>query len=797
VLKVQLNAATRLLFAFGIASAFCVNAYAASAPLPTPVIDSVTPAVITASLSPQTFTITGHDFISGASVDADDVSGTDHGDLVRSATVVSATKITFTVQCLPTENGVVDVRVSNPNGTYSVAHAAMTLQAQLSDLTPVIFDETGDLLHYDPRAIRTVIRAQVTPHSNATLIYGGNVLVRYENYYSSGVLTAVDDDGDGVVAFPALPTAPGGIVFVVVDLSGVMHMTQAPYQQPLPDSTWAPSQPHPQRSTDGTISRYDLSFSTDFGARFLWVRPGVGAWWVYGNDRTATDADGVPFYDHYAVIRTAVFEPLFAADGPPPPSFAPSDVVAIFTYHMWSVERLPWPLIGSTGGEIRLFSDYVAPIEGTDCKVYVRRVAGSEGSVSVSYHTSDKTARAGIDYLATAGTVTFAPGEYVKTISIPTIDDGAYGYGGKYFSLVAAADGATVPAPTQDVFIQDAESEPVISVADVRVNEGDDASGTVQVPVLLSGKSLVTTSLIWQIIDEHQKVGPVHALSFAPGETQKFITITYAGNMVPDPDRTITILLEGPQYATLGNQTATVTIVDDDGPRISVNDITAEEQSETATFVVTMSRAVNATATVRYATFDGTATAPLDYAATSGTLTFAPGEITKTVTVPVVRDQIADPGETFTLLLSDAFGATILKSTGVATILESDRLPQPVVLIDDISVAEGNSGTTDAKFNVRLSFASALPVTVAWRTENGTAHDDSDYSFGIGTLTFAPGETVLPVIVKISGDTIAEPNEVFRVVVLGASNAIAGSGASCTIINDDGQLPPPRHRAAH
>jgi hypothetical protein len=162
-----------------------------------------------------------------------------------------------------------------------------------------------------------------------------------------------------------------------------------------------------------------------------------------------------------------------------------------------------------------------------------------------------------------------------------------------------------------------------------------------------------------------------------------------------------------------------------------------------------------------------------------------------------VRDQIADPEETFTLRLSDATGATITKNSGMATILESDRLPQPVVLIDDIALAEGNSGTTDATFSVRLSFASALPVVVAWRTENGTAHDDSDYIVGIGTLTFAPGETALPVIVKISGDTIAEANEVFRLVIIGTSNAIAGSGASCTIINDDGQPPPSRRRPSH
>jgi len=704
--------------------------------------------------------------------------------------------MTFTVQCLPTESGAVEVKVTNANGAYGGAPAAMTLQAQLSDLTPIIFDEIGDILHTDPRAFRTVVRAQVTPHSNATLIHGGNLLFRYENAYGHGVLTAVDDDGDGVVAFPTLPYPPGDMFFAVVDLSGVMHTTKAPFQEALPDSTWIPSQPHPQRSEDGTISRYDLDFSRDYFAEFLWVRPGVGAWWVRAYDHTATDADGVPFFDYHAVVRTAVFQPLFAAYGPAPPSFAPSDIVGILTVHEWSVERLPSPLTGSTGGEIRLFSDYDPPKEGNDCKVYVRRVSGSEGPVSVSYHTSDKTARAGIDYLATAGTVTFAPGEYVKVISIPTIDDGVYGNGTRYFSMVIAADAATVPAPTNDVFIGDAQPPPALLVADVRVNEGDDASATVQVPVILSGKSLLTATYSWRTIDEHQNSGPLHGLSFAPGETQKFIPITYAGNTVPDPDRTITIRFDWTENATLRSQTAKLTIVDDDTPSLSVNDVQAEEQSQTANFLITMSRSVLVPVTVNYATFDGTATAPLDYTATSGFLTFAPGESSKVVTVPIVRDQIADPDETFTLKLFDAARATISKNSGAATILESS-LPQPVVLIDDIRVAEANSGTTDATFSVHLSFASTLPVVLAWKTENGSAHDDSDYAAGSGTLMFAPGETIQAVTVKISGDTMPEPNETFRIVVIGASNAIPGTGASCTIINDDGQPPPPRHRAAH
>ncbi|WP_245931184.1 Calx-beta domain-containing protein [Actinokineospora auranticolor] len=109
---------------------------------------------------------------------------------------------------------------------------------------------------------------------------------------------------------------------------------------------------------------------------------------------------------------------------------------------------------------------------------------------------------------------------------------------------------------------------------------------------------------------------------------------------------------------------------------LSVGDITfAEPTSGTAgaVFTVTLNAAANAPVTVNYATANGTATAPADYTAASGTLTFAPGETSKTVTVQVAADTIDEPSETFTLTLSGASGATILRATGTATITDSDR----------------------------------------------------------------------------------------------------------------------------
>ena len=110
---------------------------------------------------------------------------------------------------------------------------------------------------------------------------------------------------------------------------------------------------------------------------------------------------------------------------------------------------------------------------------------------------------------------------------------------------------------------------------------------------------------------------------------------------------------------------------------LSVADASAHENTDDALdFVVTLDRSSTLTVTVDYATSDGTATAGSDYTATSGTLTFKPGDTAKTVSVPVLDDAIDDGGETMTLTLSNASNARIADGTATGTIENSDPLQQ-------------------------------------------------------------------------------------------------------------------------
>ena len=219
---------------------------------------------------------------------------------------------------------------------------------------------------------------------------------------------------------------------------------------------------------------------------------------------------------------------------------------------------------------------------------------------------------------------------------------------------------------------------------------------------------------------------------------------------------------------------------------LQINNVSRAEGNSGATnfvFTVTLSPASAQTVTVHYATANGSAKAGSDYTAKSKTLTFTPGQTSQTFAVAVKGDATVEPNETFQVNLSGAVGADILDGQGKGTILNDDG---PVLRINDVRRAEGNSNTTNFVFTVTLSPASAQTVTVHYATANGSAKASSDYTAKSKTLTFTPGQTSQTFAVAVKGDATVEPNETFQVNLSGAVGAmIFDSQGQGTITNDD------------
>ncbi|HEY9882154.1 MAG TPA: glycoside hydrolase family 9 protein [Thermosynechococcaceae cyanobacterium] len=234
-------------------------------------------------------------------------------------------------------------------------------------------------------------------------------------------------------------------------------------------------------------------------------------------------------------------------------------------------------------------------------------------------------------------------------------------------------------------------------------------------------------------------------------------------------------------------------------PSLSINDLKVTEGNtgtKSATFDVWLSQASSKPITVQYATANGTASSDSDYVAQANTLTFAPGETTKTISVAVKGDTIVEPDETFLVKLSSPSNATISKAQGTGTIVNDDQAPTlptlPQLSINDLTITEGNSGLANAVFTVNLATASTQTITVNYATANDTAIAGTDYTAKASTLTFAPGQTTQTISVPVIGDTVSEATETFKVNLSNATNAtIARSQGSGTILDNDAPVVQP------
>jgi Ca2+-binding RTX toxin-like protein len=468
-----------------------------------------------------------------------------------------------------------------------------------------------------------------------------------------------------------------------------------------------------------------------------------------------------------------------------------------------------------TTGEPQLFVRDVVVDEKAGTASFVVLLGGPEGQatsniVTVDYATANAGATAGLDYTATSGTLTFAAGETAKTVTVNLTDDltaeglerfrlnlsnasNASIVDGSGVAVIGASDGANVATPR-------------LSVADMVVGEGD---GYIDVVVTLNAPTAQTVS-----VNYATQQGTAYAnydfsavsgvLSFAPGETTKTVRIELAGSATYDTGALehFRFNLSTPTNATLAKASAMVTLVDNDNavagdaPELFVRDVMVDEKAGTASFVVLLGgplgQANNSIVTVNYATANAGATAGLDYAAVSGTLTFVAGETVKTVTVDLTDDLSSEGLERFRLNLSNASNASIVDGTGVATIGVSDRatVTTPRLSVADMVVGEGD-GYIDVV--VTLSAPSAQNISVNYATQQGTAYANYDFEAVSGTLNFAAGETVKTVRIEMAGSDTYDSGVLehfrFNLSAPSANVTLARPSAMITVIDNDNAVP--------
>ena len=447
---------------------------------------------------------------------------------------------------------------------------------------------------------------------------------------------------------------------------------------------------------------------------------------------------------------------------------------------------------------------------GTSDAVFTVSLSGATtDTVIVDYATGGGTATPGVDYTPRSGTLTFAAGDLAKEIRVPVIGDTMHEPDQTFLVTLSNPVNATIADDTAPVTIQDddAPSAPTLSLDDAApVAEGDSGTTPMRFAVRLSSVQATPVTVEYLATSDSATPGVDYVLgsafgtlTFAPGEDTKIIEVAVIGDTIYEPDEFLSLGLRFPTGATIADSFGESRILNDDpapARTLSIGDATAVVEGDAGTtdmvFTVTASSPSTGNVSFSFSTvsFLGTATAGVDHVIVGHTVTIAAGQTSTTVVVPIIGDTVDEPDETVTVQIHFPSDATLADDRGTGTIIDDDGVQQ-VLSIGDVTIAEGDAGTSDAVFTVSLSGATTDTVIVDYATGGGTATPGVDYTPRSGTLTFAAGDLAKEIRVPVIGDTMHEPDQTFLVTLSNPVNAtIADDTATVTIQDDDAPSAP-------
>jgi len=439
----------------------------------------------------------------------------------------------------------------------------------------------------------------------------------------------------------------------------------------------------------------------------------------------------------------------------------------------------------------------------TNVPVSIIRTGDTNAGFSVFFSTSDGSATAGADYVASASTVTFAPGQTTQTVFVTVLDDAlAEGDETVNLTLSSASGGVALgPIGSAVLTIQDNDVGFNFSSANYATNEN---SGFIAITVIRSGFTNAAVSVAYSTADGSATAGldyvaATNVLNFAAGQTSQVFNVNILDDLLVEGNETVLLTLSNPQVSTnaalpgggaifLGPQsTAVFTILDDDTTvGFSPTSYIVNEKAGVAAITIVRNGSASQAVSVGFRTQNGSATAGADYTFTTQNVVWAANDISpKTVFVPILDDSIPEGAETVNLILSNPVGATLdpNAATGVLTIVDNAGV---IAFASASYSAVENSG--NALLNLVRTGGSNGVVSVQWNVTGGTATPGADYSGTQGTVVFANGETVKPIILPIVDDALQEGIET---VNLALSNAGGGSRigspstAVLSILDDD------------
>lgn len=346
-------------------------------------------------------------------------------------------------------------------------------------------------------------------------------------------------------------------------------------------------------------------------------------------------------------------------------------------------------------------------------------------------------------------------------------------------------------------------TQPVISVSDVSYAEGNSGTKNMTFTLTRSGP-LGATSSVKAATQNGTAVAPgdytakaLTTISFAAGQSTKTFVVATKGDLLTEDSESFNVVLSSPVGAQVYDSTGTGTLVNDDPgekPVYSIGGASALEGNagtKYLTFTITRSGSTAVAGSVQYLTqaLSGQATPTTDYTTkATTTMSFPVGAVTKTFTVAIKGDLVAEDDEFFQVVLKNPVNGDLATFPfDYGQIINDDSSATPSIAVNDVSITEGDSFTKNVTFTVTRSGNLAGTTAFKYATQNGTAIAPGDYTAkALTSLSFTAGQTSKTITVTIKGDTVPEPDEMFSVVLSAVTGGtIADGTGTATITNDD------------
>ncbi|MEA2176201.1 MAG: hypothetical protein QOD00_3793 [Blastocatellia bacterium] len=423
----------------------------------------------------------------------------------------------------------------------------------------------------------------------------------------------------------------------------------------------------------------------------------------------------------------------------------------------------------------------------------------SNRNVIVDYYSSGKSAKGGADYIPVSGKLNFAPGETTKSISVIVKTDTINELDESFNLLLANPLNATIARSQGTGTIINDDPPPAVSVSDLAITENNSGKSNAVFTVTLSKQSGKPVVLDYATANGTATAGSDYiastgTLTIPAGSLTGTIPVSVNGDTTFEPDETFLLNLSNPNLsdATLADGQGQATILNDDTlPSVTIDDATIIEGNagiSNALIQVRLSNGSYQPVTVAHDTADGTASAGSDYVATHDTLTFSPGETSKSITIPIIVDNVNEPDESFYVNLSGPTNAALAKAQAIVSIANDDT---PGLQFSDssYSVREDAGSIT---INVTRTGDLSNAATVDYATTDGTARQRSDYTSASGTLRYASGEASKSFIVLITDNAYIDGSRTINLSLNNLTGIVAQgvpASASLTIIDNDTTIP--------